>query len=100
MDAVDEDGYTALMVASERGHLDSVQYLYEIKADLSICSGKFGTAMHRAAINGHTEILKVTLRQRNVDECLSSDAQTAFVGMYSPVGCWGSMKHSSLAYYE
>ena len=63
VDAVDEDGDTALMLAIENGHVDSVQYLYKIKADLSICSGKFGTAMHRAASGGHTEILKVTLRQ-------------------------------------
>ena len=63
MDAVDGVGWTVLMVASERGHLDSVRCLLEIKADVNICSGKFGTAMHRAASGGHTEILKVTLRQ-------------------------------------
>ena len=62
VDALDVNGYTALMLASDKGHLDSVQYLYEIKADVNIC-GKFGTAMHRAARGGHTEILKVTLRQ-------------------------------------
>ena len=63
VDAVDENGSTALMVASEKGHLDSVKCLHEIKADISFCSGKVGTAMHRAALGGHTEILKVTLRQ-------------------------------------
>ena len=63
VDAVTEENFTALMVASAEGHLDSVRYLLEIKADVNICSGKFGTAMHRAARNGHTEILKVTLRQ-------------------------------------
>ena len=62
-DAVDEENFTALMWASQEGHLDSVRYLLEIKADVNICSGKFGTAMHRAASGGHTEILKVTLRQ-------------------------------------
>ena len=62
VDALDVNGYTALMLASDKGHLDSVQYLYEIKADVNIC-GKFGTAVHRAAFGGHTEILKVTLRQ-------------------------------------
>ena len=63
MDAVNENGLTALMVASEKGHLDSVKYLLEIKAGVNICSSKFGTAMHRAAWDGHLEILKVTLRQ-------------------------------------
>ena len=62
-DALDANGYTALMLAIKNGHVDSMQYLHEIKSDLSICSGKFGTAMHRAASGGHTEILKVTLRQ-------------------------------------
>ena len=63
VDALDTNGYTALMLAIENGHVDSMQYLHEIKSDLSICSGKLGTAMHRAAYGGHTEILKVTLRQ-------------------------------------
>ena len=63
MDALDETSLTALMVASERGHLDSVRCLLEIKSDVNYCSGKFGTATHRAAWGGHTEILKVTLRQ-------------------------------------
>ena len=63
MDAVDADTYTALMVASQEGHLDIVRCLLEIKSDVNFCSGKFGTAMHRAARNGHTQILKVTARQ-------------------------------------
>ena len=63
MDAVDGDNCTALMVASEEGQLVSVRYLLEIKSDVNFCSGEFGTAMHRAAYGGHTEILKVTLRQ-------------------------------------
>ena len=62
VDAVNEDGVTALMLASKRDSLDSVQYLHEIKADVNIC-GASGTAMHRAARNGHTEVLRVTLRQ-------------------------------------
>ena len=58
VDAVNENGDTALMRASLYGHLDSVKYLCEIKADVNIC-GKSGTAMHRAASGGHFEILKV-----------------------------------------
>ena len=63
VDAVNEDGCTALMVAGANGHVDSVKYLHEMKADLHVCSGKFGTAMLLVALTGHTEILKVTLRQ-------------------------------------
>ena len=62
VDAVHESGVTALMLACASGHLDSVKYLYEIKADVNIC-GKFGTIMHCVANGGRTEILKVTLRQ-------------------------------------
>ena len=61
VDAVDENGDTALMVACMEGHVDSMKYLCVIKADLSV-RGKFGTALNRAASGGHTEILKVTLR--------------------------------------
>ena len=63
MDAVDGEGYTALMKASQTGHLDSVRYLLDIKADVNHCSSKSGTAMLRAACGGYTEILKVMLRQ-------------------------------------
>ena len=98
VDAVDENGVTALMLASLLGTIDSVQYLYEIKADVNIC-GASGTAMHRAASGGHTDILKVTLRQRNVHEYLSSGAQMGIVRMYSPITCWRSIKCSSLAYH-
>ena len=70
MDAVDAEGYTALMWAShcdffssKKDNLDSIRYLLEIEADVNHCSSKSGTAMHRAAYGGHTEILKVILRQ-------------------------------------
>ena len=69
MDAVDAEGYTALMWASQRGRIDSVRYLLDIKADVNHCSSKSSTAMHRAAYGGYTKILKVMLRQKNADEC-------------------------------
>ena len=62
VDAVDQDGDTALILASRSGNTDSVQYLCEIKADVNIC-GASGTVMHHAALDGHTKILKVTLGQ-------------------------------------
>ena len=62
VDAVDKNDCTALMIASQNGHIESVKYLHEIKADLKVC-GAFGTAMHRAALGGHTEMLKVDLNQ-------------------------------------
>ena len=86
VDAVDEDGATALMLASKNCHIDSVQYLHEIKADVDIC-GASGTAMHGAARGGHTEILKVTLRQWNVDGCLSSDVRMNVVRLQCSIAC-------------
>ena len=63
MDAMDEDGDTALAVASGDGNIGMVKLLHEAKADLNVC-GRYGTALHRAVKNGHTEVLKVTLNKR------------------------------------
>ena len=58
LDAVDEDGQTVLIAASQNGDIDSVKVLHEIKADLNLC-GEGGTAMHHAAFGDQTEVLKV-----------------------------------------
>ena len=62
LDAVDEDGDTALMVASAKGNVEMVKLLHEAKTDLSVC-GRYGTALHHAVINDHTEVLKVTFNR-------------------------------------
>ena len=59
LDTVNEDGDTALMVASAKGNVEMVKLLHEAKADLNVC-GRYGTALHRAVWNSHTEVLKVT----------------------------------------
>ena len=62
LDTVNEDGDTALMVASAKGNVEMVKLLHEAKADLSV-RGRYGTALHRAVWNSHTEVLKVTLNE-------------------------------------
>ena len=59
MNAVDKDGITAVMEACRLGDIKSVRALHGIKADLNVCT-KAGTAMHRAALAGQTDMLKVT----------------------------------------
>lgn len=59
LNAVNQDDNTALMVASSDGKIEMAQMLHEAKADFNVC-GCDSTALHSAAINGHTEMLKVT----------------------------------------
>ena len=54
---------TTAMLASSNGHVQSVQSLHEMKADLTVRDKDGSTAVHLAAIGGHTEVLKVTSRQ-------------------------------------
>ena len=68
LDSVDEDGCTALMKASTEGKIEMVKLLHGAKADLNVCD-RYGTALHRAVINGHTEVLKVTLNERIISIC-------------------------------
>ena len=58
---MNKEGATALMVASEKGDVESVKLLHAMKADVNIC-GESGTAMHFAALGGQAETLKVTSR--------------------------------------
>ena len=59
LDALDGRGDTALILASGYRNVEMVKLLHEAKADLNAC-GRYGTALHRAADIGHTEMLKVT----------------------------------------
>ena len=61
LDAEDEDGHTAMMIASTAGNIGSLKVLLAIKANLNICT-RAGTVMHHAVEGGHPKLLKVTLR--------------------------------------
>ena len=58
LDAMDEDGETAVILASVKHNIEMVKLLHEAKADLNAC-GRYGTALHCAVDHDHTEILKV-----------------------------------------
>ena len=57
LDTQAEDGRTAAMVASSKGHVESVKLLHEMKADLNVRDEDGWTVIHWAADNGRTEML-------------------------------------------
>ena len=59
LDVQDNNGMTAAMLASFKGHVESVKLLHEMKADLTLRVKDGSTAVHIAAHGGHTEVLKV-----------------------------------------
>ena len=58
VNAVDAQGETPVMVARQVGDMESVRILHNMKADLNVCT-QAGTAMHRAALSGQAEMIKV-----------------------------------------
>ena len=63
LDTQAEDGRTAAMPASFKGHVESVKLLHEMKADLNVRDEDGWTVIHYAANGGNTEMLKVMSRQ-------------------------------------
>ena len=56
VDARDKDGWTALIWAAWKGHLDIVKYLAEQGADLSVKDNKGDTASMIARKNNYKEV--------------------------------------------
>jgi ankyrin repeat protein len=69
VDSTDEDGNTALIIASNEGHIDIVQLLLKKNAKLDIQATEGGsTALICASAEGHLEIVKALLtKNSNVD---------------------------------
>ena len=63
LDVQNNNGKTAAMFASLKGHVESVKLLHEMKADLTLRDKDGSTAVHYAAVLGRTEMLKVMSRQ-------------------------------------
>lgn len=61
VDAVDEDGRTALMVAVAKNNADCVKALLEARADVNAKNKKGGTALMLAVDEGHTDCVKTLL---------------------------------------
>jgi len=59
----DRNGHTPLISASKQGHVDNVQDLLRRGADITASSEKGKTALHYAAANGQTEIVKMLIEK-------------------------------------
>jgi ankyrin repeat protein len=62
----DATGYTALHYAIRTGHMRAVQMLVDAGADVNAQTNGGATPLHRAALWGHDEILKLLLSIRNI----------------------------------
>ena len=69
---MDEDGETAVILASVKHNIEMVKLLHEAKADLNAC-GRYGTALHCAVDHDHTEILKVMHNEPTMDGLCCND---------------------------
>ena len=58
VNAKDRHGHTPLITAAKEGQKDFVLDLLHRGADLTSTSAKSKTALHYAAANGHTEIVR------------------------------------------
>jgi ankyrin repeat protein len=73
VDAVDEDGYTALHVAAAAGRADVVRWLLDSGADPSIQAFDGRTALHAAAAVGHLEACELICDACERTPCLGVD---------------------------
>jgi uncharacterized protein len=67
VNAKDEYGLTALILASMRGRVDVVRALLAAKADVNTKSNTGGTALMAASMGGHVKVMKL-LRQAGATE--------------------------------
>lgn len=75
---VDENKMTFLMWACDRGSLEMVQYLVDMKADLNMQDTDGQTALHYAASCEHVDIVKFLLKNKDINiDLLDSDELTA-----------------------
>lgn len=87
IDVMDENGFTALIHASVRGHRDIVAYLLANNADVDMATTKGSTALIEASRCGHLEI---------VDMLLASGADVNKANMHG----WTALVCASMHYHE
>ncbi|KAJ1475668.1 ankyrin repeat-containing domain protein, partial [Baffinella frigidus] len=67
INSVNEDGFTALMLASRNGHLEAVEALLEVpKIDTNKKNSYGSNAMHYAAMYAHREVVQALRRKGRV----------------------------------
>ena len=71
----DWDGYTAVMMAAEMGHEETLSVLLrDSRVDVNVRGNKGTTAMHQAALfSGKANILKLLLNDPRVDVNIKKD---------------------------
>ena len=72
-DVRDIDGATALWVATQCGHLETVKQLLEKQADPNQTDSRWYTPLHLAAMKGHSEIARLLLTEGAEPNPLSGD---------------------------
>jgi ankyrin repeat protein len=82
INAINGNGYTALMLAARAGHTEMVDLLIQVGADIEVV-GKYGyTALMWAAKNRHNEIITLLLKAganpNIVDKCGKTALQLCF----------------------
>ena len=61
VDTQDDEGWTAVILASQEGHAEIVKLICQEHPELSLKSKIGRNALHSACFNGHTEIVKTLL---------------------------------------
>ncbi len=61
---MDQQGTTALWLASKQGHLSAVAFLLEAKASTENWKREKGSPLHQAAFAGHWEVVNTLLSKR------------------------------------
>lgn len=74
-----DTGYSPLVYASRAGHVSCVEYLISQGADVNFCTRAMGsTALHRAAVQGHAEVVRKLVQagcDMGIRDC---DGKTAY----------------------
>jgi len=74
-----DNGYTALIMASERGYISMAKLLITYSADVNIKGDDGNTAIILASLNGQTEIAKLLLTNKAQIDIKNSDNFTALI---------------------
>lgn len=80
IDAKDKGGFTALMEASYKGHVDIARLLIQNGANVNATTWNDGTALIIASNNGHIEIVRLLLENGANVNAKDHDGYTALIG--------------------